>query len=123
MIGCFSLARETFDIDFAKKKLLKTKKSLTKLNKKIIFFDDLITNDTNEETMITPAKEINKEFLEGDYDNLLKRKINEDTCKFFNYQIGKDKGKPVHIANYYDNNHARCVRAIPGFFGVLKNPF
>lgn len=67
--------------------------------------EDLITNDTNEETMITPAKEINKEFLEGEYDNLLKRKINEDTCKFFNYQIGKDKGKPVHIANYYDSNH------------------
>ena len=35
--------------------------------------EDLITNDTNEETMITPAKEINKEFLEGEYDNLLKR--------------------------------------------------
>ena len=55
--------------------------------------------------MITPAKEINKEFLEGEYDNLFKKKINEDTCKFFNYQVGKDKGKPVHIANYYDSNH------------------
>ena len=42
MIGCFSLARETFDIEFAKKKLSKTKKLLTKLNKKIIFFDDLM---------------------------------------------------------------------------------
>ena len=37
MIGCFSLARETFDIEFARKKLLKTKRSLAKLNKKIIF--------------------------------------------------------------------------------------
>ena len=52
MIGCFSLARETFDINFAKKKLLKTKKSLTKLNKKIIFFDDLITNDKIGENAI-----------------------------------------------------------------------
>ena len=52
MIGCFCLARETFDIDFAKKKLLKTKKSLTKLNKNIIFFDNLITNDKISEIAI-----------------------------------------------------------------------
>ena len=45
MIGCFILARETFDIEFAKKKLAKTKKTITKLNKNINFFDDLITND------------------------------------------------------------------------------
>ena len=45
MIGCFSLARETFDIKFAKKKLAKTKKTIKKLNKNINFFDDLITND------------------------------------------------------------------------------
>ena len=45
MIGCLSLARETFDIEFAKKKLVKTKKILKKLNKNIRFFDDLITND------------------------------------------------------------------------------
>ena len=64
MIGCFSLARETFDIDFAKKKLLKTKKSLTKLNKKIIFFDDLITNDTIGENAIKYFKNIKcKKFI------------------------------------------------------------
>ena len=45
MIGCFSLARETFDIKFAKKKLTKTKKIIKKLNKNISFFNDLITND------------------------------------------------------------------------------
>ena len=32
MIGCFSLARETFDIEFAKKKLVKTKKIIKNLN-------------------------------------------------------------------------------------------
>ena len=64
MIGCFSLARETFDIDFAKKKLLKTKKSLTKLNKKITFFDDLITNDTIGENAIKYFKNIKcKKFI------------------------------------------------------------
>ncbi len=45
MIGCFSLARETFDIKFAKKKLTKIKRIIKKLNKDISFFDDLITND------------------------------------------------------------------------------
>ena len=64
MIGCFSLARETFDIDFAKKKLLKTKKSLTKLNKKITFFDDLITNNTIGENAIKYFKNIKcKKFI------------------------------------------------------------
>ena len=45
MIGCFSLARETFDIEFAKKKLAKAKRIIKKLNNNIVFFDDLITND------------------------------------------------------------------------------
>ena len=45
MIGCISLARETFDIKFAKKKLVKTKRTIKKLHKNINFFDNLITND------------------------------------------------------------------------------
>jgi hypothetical protein len=45
MIGCLSLARETFDIDFAKKKLAKTKKLISNFDKNIIFFNELITND------------------------------------------------------------------------------
>jgi len=45
MIGCLSLARETFDIEFAKKKLAKTKNTIRKLNNNIKYFDDLITND------------------------------------------------------------------------------
>ena len=45
MIGCLSLARETFDIKFASNKLVKTKNIIKKLNSKFVFFDDLITND------------------------------------------------------------------------------
>ena len=45
MIGCFSLARETFDIEFAKKKIAKAKRIIKKLNDNLVFFDDLITND------------------------------------------------------------------------------
>ena len=45
MIGCLSLARDTFDIELAIKKIAKTKKSIKKLSKNINFFEDLITND------------------------------------------------------------------------------
>ena len=45
MIGCLGLARETFDIEYAKKKLKKTKNIINKLNRGIKFFDDLIVND------------------------------------------------------------------------------
>ena len=45
MIGCLSLARETFDIKFAKKKLIDTKKIISNLNCNIVFFDDLIVNE------------------------------------------------------------------------------
>ncbi len=59
MIGCLSLARETFDIEFAKKKLLKTKKIINKLNINISFFDDLITNDKIGEDAVNFFKNIN----------------------------------------------------------------
>ena len=45
MIGCLSLARETFDIQFANNKLIKTKNIIKKSYGKILFFDSLITND------------------------------------------------------------------------------
>ncbi|PPR51054.1 MAG: hypothetical protein CFH15_00153 [Alphaproteobacteria bacterium MarineAlpha5_Bin5] len=45
MIGCLGLARETFDIEYAKKKLKKTINIINKLNRGIKFFDDLIVND------------------------------------------------------------------------------
>ena len=52
MIGCFSLARETFDIKFAKKKIAKTKRTIKKLHENINFFEDLITNDKIGESAV-----------------------------------------------------------------------
>ncbi len=40
--------------------------------------------------------------LKGKYSSLPKRKIWEDTCRRFKYQVGTDKNKPVHIAPYFD---------------------
>ena len=45
MIGCLSLARETFDIEFANNKLVKTINIIKKLHSNIVFYDSLITND------------------------------------------------------------------------------
>lgn len=41
--------------------------------------------------------------MSGEYVPLLKRKISEDTCRKFGYQVGEYKGKPVQIAPYHDN--------------------
>ena len=41
-------------------------------------------------------------FIQGTTTPLQKRKLNEETCSKFNYQIGTHNGKPVHIANYYN---------------------
>ena len=49
-----------------------------------------------------------KEFtqmIQGKIEALPKRRIDIDTCRKFNYQTGEYKGKPVHIANYYDKEY------------------
>ena len=45
MIGCLSLGRETFDVDFANEKIDSVEKKLKKLDPNILFFQKLITND------------------------------------------------------------------------------
>ena len=43
--------------------------------------------------------------IDGITEALPSRKIDEETCKKFNYQTGTYKGEPVHIANYYDKDY------------------
>ena len=40
--------------------------------------------------------------ISGSYQDLAKRKIKEETCRKFGYQVGEYKGKTVQIAPYYD---------------------
>lgn len=40
--------------------------------------------------------------IPGEYRALTKRGITEETCRFFGYQVGEFKGKPVQIATYFD---------------------
>nr|BAR33339.1 DNA primase [uncultured Mediterranean phage uvMED] len=49
-------------------------------------------------------KKTNFKMIEGICEALPSRKIDSETCQKFNYQTGTYKGKPVHIANYYDKN-------------------
>lgn len=39
----------------------------------------------------------------GEYQALSKRGITEETCRKYGYQVGEHKGKPCHIAPYYDS--------------------
>ena len=58
---------------------------------------------TNE---ISEPKELRTPgLIDGEVKELVRRKIDADTCKFFNYQIGEYNGQTVQIAPYYDKNY------------------
>lgn len=65
---------------------------------------------------------MSSELLQGEVRALNKRKINEETCRKWGYQIGKYKGKTVQIAPYYDpdgNMVAQKIRFPNKDFRVL----
>jgi twinkle protein len=42
--------------------------------------------------------------LEGEYSDLVKRKITERICRSYGYKVGDDNNKACHIADYRDKN-------------------
>ncbi|MBA58521.1 MAG: hypothetical protein CMQ40_05045 [Gammaproteobacteria bacterium] len=50
-----------------------------------------------------PQGEIKTEMIRGKSKPLNSRRITSDTASLFNYEIGKDGEKTVHIANYFDD--------------------
>lgn len=48
----------------------------------------------------------------GEYLALPKRKIKEETMRLFKYSIGRDKGKPVHIAPFFDKSGALVAQKV-----------
>ena len=50
--------------------------------------------------------------IEGIYEALPSRKIDSDTCQKFNYQTGSYKGKPCHIANFFDRNYNKVAQKL-----------
>lgn len=59
-----------------------------------------------------PRKQRVQGLITGDYKPLLKRKITEETCRKFGYQIGEFKGKIVQIAPYFDSSGAIVAQKI-----------
>lgn len=60
-----------------------------------------------------PQNEIQKEdndMIDGVIQALPKRKINEETCKVFNYEQGYYNNQPVHIANYFNKNYQKVAQ-------------
>lgn len=52
--------------------------------------------------------------LTGTYQDLIKRKITETTCRKFGYQVGTLNGKPVQIAPYFDATGTLVAQKIRG---------
>lgn len=48
----------------------------------------------------------------GEYRDLTKRHISEETCKHWSYQCGKHNDRPVQIANYFDADGAVIAQKI-----------
>ena len=50
--------------------------------------------------------------INGNYNRLDRRNIDEETCKVFDYQQGEYEGKPVQIANYYDKHYNKVAQKL-----------
>lgn len=59
-----------------------------------------------EDTVDTPTT---SKFINGDFQDIPKRKLSEEVCQKFNYMVGEYKGQPCHIANYYDPVTRRLI--------------
>lgn len=62
------------------------------------------TNDTVGIPLATETKKEKLGLITGEYRDLIKRKLREDTCRKFGYQVGEFKGQKVHIAPYYSKD-------------------
>ena len=59
-----------------------------------------------------PKPKIIKDMIVGEFERLNARKINEDTCKVFDYEVGEYEGRPVQIANYYDKQYNKVAQKL-----------
>ena len=72
-------------------------------------------HDYQKTTGVLPEQiqtKINTDMINGNYNRLDKRNIDEETCKVFDYQQGEYEGKPVQIANYYDKHYNKVAQKL-----------
>ncbi|OZB49764.1 MAG: topoisomerase [Polynucleobacter sp. 39-45-136] len=58
------------------------------------------------------TKKANLGLITGDYQDLIKRKIRESTCRKYGYQVGDYHGQPVQIAPYFDTSGQMVAQKI-----------
>ena len=121
MIGCLSLARDTFDIELAIKKIAKTKKSIKKLSKNIIFFEDLITNDEVGRNAL-------KYFENHKYNKFIVIQSTFTDAKFISSFVAKFK-KPILFVSFKEKRTGGRLRLNSlcgvnlGLHALIKNKF
>lgn len=54
------------------------------------------------------------DFITGDFQPLLKRKLTEDTCRKFGYKVGQGRHGPVQIAEYRDDSGQLVAQHVRG---------
>lgn len=60
--------------------------------------------NNDPEKQLTQERRKVKSLIPGEFRDLTKRGISEDTCRHWNYQFGRMNDRPVHIANYTDES-------------------
>jgi twinkle protein len=78
-------------------------------------------DDADSKHIATPKK-INRDLLEGEVMPLAARRINEATCRKFDYTVGEYRGRPVQIANYRSSTGeivAQKIRDVDKNFTIL----
>ena len=53
-------------------------------------------------------------FLRGEYQDLVARKITEDTCRKFSYEVGSQNGAVVQIASYFNEQGEVVAQKVRG---------
>ena len=68
---------------------------------------EITVNETISRSMV--------KLLSGDYSDLPKRGLREDTCRLFGYQVGAtEDGRPIHIANHRNATGSIVAQKIRG---------
>jgi len=98
--------------------------------------ENLQTQEAEPDSFIAVAQNLSTEknqkpkallTQDAEYKALQKRRISEETCKKWGYQVSSFSGKTVQIANYYDDNRKKVAQKIrfPNkdfiFMGDTKN--
>lgn len=68
------------------------------------------SNDEKGVDMTEPRT--NGSFLSGIVEHLGKRKVSHNTCQHFDYAVGSDNGKKIHIAPYFDTKGTLVAQKI-----------